>query len=247
MYAQEEIKPYSTQGPKRTQVEQMFNNIAPTYDRLNHTLSLGIDRRWRKNAIKHLGRICKKPLGEVLDIATGTGDFALLAQKKLNPRHITGVDISEGMMAIGREKVAQEGLSDAIDFKQEDCSKLSFGDNSFDAVISSFGLRNFENLDACLSEMQRVTQQGGHIVAIDLSTPRSFPMKQLFWVYKKLIMPLVGRSISHDDSAYTYLPNTMDAIPQGKEMVDIFRKAGWKNVSYRRLLPGMCIRYTAEK
>ena len=247
MYLSEEVKPYSEEGSKRTQVEKMFNHIAPTYDRLNHTLSLGIDRRWRKNAIKHLGRICKEPLNSVLDIATGTGDFALLAEKILHPRHITGIDISEGMMNVGREKVAQAGLDGTIGFKQEDCSQLSFADDSFDAVISSFGLRNFENLDACLAEMYRVTQKGGHLVAIDLSTPKSFPMKHLFWVYKKLVMPFVGRSISHDDSAYTYLPDSMDAIPQGKEMVEIFSKAGWKNVRYKRLLPGMCIRYTAEK
>lgn len=245
MYAQETIKPYGDKEGKRSQVERMFNNIAHSYDKLNHTLSLGVDRIWRRSSIKHLKRIAQPQ--QILDIATGTGDFAILAAKNLCPKHIVGVDISDGMMEIGMQKVIKAGLKDIIEFRHEDCSKMSFADNQFDAVISSFGLRNFANLDDCLKEMLRVTTQGGHIVAIDLCAPSSFPMKELFWIYKKVVMPVVGRCISHDNSAYTYLPSTMDAIPQGETMADIFRKAGWADVEYKRLAFGMCMRYTAIK
>lgn len=248
VYGQEKVVPYrdDTSG-KGTQVERMFNHIAHSYDRLNHILSLGIDRRWRRTAIRHLKRNAKIPPRQLLDIATGTGDFALLAQQELSPTHITGIDISDGMTAIARRKTEQRGLSSIISFRHEDCARMSFPDNSFDAIISAFGLRNFQNLDQCLSEMLRVLKPGGMLVTIDLATPVSFPMRQLFWIYKKCVMPVIGRCISHDNSAYTYLPDTMDTIPQAGQMADIFRKAGLRHVCYRRLAPGMCILYAAEK
>jgi len=246
MYKQENIKPYNSEGSKREQVEQMFDNIAHSYDFLNHTLSFGIDKLWRNNAINYL--IKKRTRTDrVLDIATGTGDFAILAYQKLHPQSVVGCDISEGMMQIGREKVSRLGLSDQITFCNEDCSNMSFQSGTFDAVISAFALRNFQNLDQCLSEMHRVLADGGDLSVVDLCTPVSFPMKQLFYIYKKVIMPALGRLFSKDSTAYSYLPDTMDAVPQAEQMTSIITKAGFRNAKYKRLLFGMCIRYTAEK
>ena len=263
MYEQEQIKPYGDQGTKREQVEQMFDNIAHSYDTLNHTLSFGVDRLWRNAAINYLQPFFPQKAntpnglpphrgggpgrGAVLDIATGTGDFAILAFQKLQPQRIVGIDISEGMMAIGREKVAKLGLSDRITFQNEDCSKMPFSDSTFDAVISAFALRNFQNLDECLKEMHRVLSPDGHLSVIDLCTPVSFPMKQLFWLYKKAVMPILCKLLSHDSTAYTYLPDTMDAIPQAEPMQHIIQQAGFHNVKYKRLPFGMCILYTAKK
>lgn len=257
MYKQEQIKPYGNDGSKREQVEAMFDNIAPSYDTLNHTLSFGIDKIWRNNAIAYLKpfftRSHKKEgeewgvNGSILDIATGTGDFAILAYEKLHPSRIVGCDISEGMMQIGREKVSRLGLADKIEFRNEDCSSMSFDSDTFDAVISAFALRNFQNLDICLREMHRVLAPSGHLSVVDLCTPVSFPMKQLFWVYKKAVMPLLGRLMSKDPSAYSYLPETMDAVPQADRMQSIIAQAGFHNVKYKRLIFGMCILYTAEK
>lgn len=246
MYKQEEIKPYGDKGTKREQVEAMFDNIAPTYDALNHTLSFGIDKIWRNNAINFLLKN-RKSTDSILDIATGTGDFAILAYNKLHPSRIVGCDISEGMMQVGREKVAKLGIADKIEFRNEDCSNMSFQSNSFDAVISAFALRNFQNLDQCLKEMHRVLAPNGHLSVVDLCTPVSFPMKQLFWIYKKAVMPLLGKLLSKDASAYSYLPETMDAVPQAERMQDIIAQAGFKNAHYKRLIFGMCILYTAEK
>ena len=247
MYAQEEIKPYGPEGTKRSQIQKMFDEIAHSYDTLNHSLSLGVDKIWRRSAIRYLAKNVLSPVREVLDIATGTGDFALLAWKELQPSHIIGIDISDEMLRIGREKVAQQKLSAHITLQHEDCECMSFENNKFDTIISSFGLRNFQNLDACLTEMYRVMKQGGTFVVIDLCTPASFPMKQLFGFYKKVVMPLMGRWISHDSFAYTYLPDSMDAIPQGEKMTPAFVKAGFKNVRFQRQFLGMSILYTGVK
>ena len=246
MYEQEQIKPYGEEGTKREQVEQMFDNIAHSYDTLNHTLSFGVDRIWRNNAIDFLLKN-RTSTDSVLDIATGTGDFAILAAQKLRTQHIVGCDISEGMMQIGREKVAKLRLSDIITFQNEDCAKMSFETNSFDAVISAFALRNFQNLDECLKEMHRVLKEDGHLSVVDLCTPVSFPMKQFFWLYKKGVMPVLGKLFSKDNTAYSYLPETMDAVPQAERMQSIILQAGFHNVNFKRLAFGMCILYTAEK
>lgn len=246
MYKQEQIKPYGEEGSKRQQVERMFDNIAHSYDTLNHTLSFGVDKIWRNNAIDFLLKN-RTSTDSVLDIATGTGDFAILAHKKLHPSRIVGCDISEGMMNIGREKVQKLGLADKIAFQNEDCSQMSFKDNEFDAVISAFALRNFQNLDQCLKEMHRVLNNGGHLSVVDLCTPVSFPMKQLFYIYKKVIMPTFGKLLSKDATAYSYLPETMDAVPQAERMQSIISQAGFNNVNFKRLAFGMCILYTAEK
>jgi demethylmenaquinone methyltransferase/2-methoxy-6-polyprenyl-1,4-benzoquinol methylase len=244
MYAQENIKPYEGNAHKREQVEQLFDNIASTYDALNHTLSFGFDRAWRRKAIRALAAY--NP-ASVLDVATGTGDFALAIARELKLRQVTAVDISEGMMSVGREKAAREGLHDVVCFQKEDCSHLSFADESFDAVSVTFGVRNFENLDACLCEIHRVLNKGGHLVLLELSYPHNRLWRFLFNIYSKVVMPVVGRIISGDDSAYTYLPETMAAFPQGEVMREILLKNGFSQVSFRRLTMGICTLYIAEK
>ena len=227
---------------KKDGVRQMFDRIAPTYDKLNHLMSLGIDRRWRRAAVDALGHYKPK---EILDIATGTGDFALLLAKRIMPQHIVGADISEGMMAIGREKVEKEGLQDTISFRHEDCMQLTFSDGTFDAVTSAYGVRNFQDLDRGLREMRRVLRPGGHLLIVELTPPPHFPMKQLFWLYAHVVMPLLGRLISHDDSAYTYLPASMEAFPQPEQMEGILRSAGFSDVQWRRFTFGISTMYLA--
>ena len=246
MYRQEEIKPYAPTGEKHEQVEEMFDHIAPTYDVLNHTLSLGTDRGWRRKAMDALGK--HRPR-HILDVATGTGDFAILAARRLGTEglHITGADISEGMMQVGREKVRQLGLERVIRFCREDCTQLSFADASFDAVTVAYGVRNFQDLDAGLREMCRVLRPGGHLLVVELASPPHFPMKQLFWLYSHVWMPLVGRLVSKDDHAYRYLPATMEAFPQGEVMEGILLRAGFRSVEWKRFTFGICTMYLAEK
>ncbi|MFC2772666.1 MAG: bifunctional demethylmenaquinone methyltransferase/2-methoxy-6-polyprenyl-1,4-benzoquinol methylase UbiE [Segatella oris] len=244
MYKQEEIKPYGKEGEKGKLVEEMFDNIAPTYDTLNHRLSWDIDKGWRKKAIRQLLPFQPKA---ILDIATGTGDFAILSVKELRPQRMIGIDISEGMMKIGQKKVEAEGLQHIVSFKKDDCTHLSFDDNSFDAVTAAFGIRNFQNLDQGLSEMYRVLRPNGHLSIVELTTPVSFPMKQLFKLYSHTILPVYGKLISKDTSAYSYLTKTIEAFPQGEVMLDILRKAGFKNASFKRLTFGICTMYFATK
>ena len=244
MYKQEEIKPYGKEGEKGKLVEEMFDNIAPTYDTLNHRLSWDIDKGWRKKAIRQLLPFQPKA---ILDIATGTGDFAILSAKELRPQRMIGIDISEGMMKIGQKKVEAEGLQHIVSFKKDDCTHLSFDDNSFDAVTAAFGIRNFQNLDQGLSEMYRVLRPNGHLSIVELTTPVSFPMKQLFKIYSHTILPVYGKLISKDTSAYSYLTKTIEAFPQGEVMLDILRKAGFKNASFKRLTFGICTMYFATK
>ena len=244
MYEQETIKPYGAGGEKSAQVVAMFDHIAPTYDKLNHRLSWNIDRGWRRKAISYLQPFHPQT---VLDIATGTGDFAILAARMLKPQQLIGVDISEGMMDVGREKVKSAGLQDIITFEREDCLNLSYPADSFDAVTAAFGIRNFADLDRGLSEMCRVLRPGGHLSIVELTTPASFPMKQLFRIYAHAVLPLYGRLISKDKSAYTYLTKTIEAFPQGERMMDILRQAGFKETSFRRLTFGICTMYMATK
>ena len=243
MYKQETINPYH-EGEKASQVEQMFDNIAPTYDTLNHRLSWDIDRGWRRKAIKQLKPFAPQAM---LDIATGTGDFAILAAKMLRPKSLIGADISEGMMEVGRKKVLKEGLQGVISFAKEDCLHLSYADETFDAVTAAFGIRNFSNLDRGLSEMCRVLRKGGHLSIVELTTPVSFPMKQLFRIYSHTVLPVYGRLISKDTSAYSYLTKTIEAFPQGERMVGILQKAGFNEASFKRLTFGICTMYFATK
>ena len=244
MYQQEAIKPYDEREEKGQQVEQMFDNIAPTYDKLNHRLSLDIDKGWRKKAIKHLESYRPQT---ILDIATGTGDFAILAAEMLHPQKLIGADISEGMMEIGRKKVKQKGLQDIISFEKEDCLALSYPDNSFDAVTAAFGIRNFANLDKGLQEMCRVLKPGGHLSILELTTPVTFPMRQLFHIYANSVLPVYGRLISKDTNAYSYLTKTIKAFPQGERMTDILHEAGFSQAAFKRLTFGICTMYVATK
>ena len=244
MYKQERITPYDHTTEKGKQVEQMFDNIADAYDTLNHRLSWNIDKGWRKKAIRQLAP--HHPLA-VLDVATGTGDFAILAARMLQPQKVVGADISEGMMEIGRQKVAAAQLQDIISFRKEDCMQLSFGDNTYDAIIAAFGIRNFQDLEKGLSEMLRVMKEGGHLVILELSQPVRFPMRQLFWLYSHTLLPLYGKLLSKDNKAYRYLTASIEAFPQGEEMMTIFKKVGFKDPQFKRLTFGICTMYIATK
>ena len=242
-YKHEEVKPYSSEGKKREQVEAMFDNIANEYDRFNYLASFNIDRIWRKRAISSLKPFAPR---NVLDIATGTGDLALLTEKILKPESITGCDISEGMMQVAREKCRRRGITN-IRFEKEDCTALSYPDDSFDALTSSFGVRNFQELEKALGEMYRVLRPGGHLVILELSSPTRFPMKQLFPVYAKYVMPTLGRLFSKDAKAYRYLPESIAAFPQGEVMQGILEKVGFSKVEFRRYTGGICTFYLATK
>ena len=241
-YKQEKIKPYGEEGEKGRQVEHMFDRIAHSYDLLNHCLSLGIDKRWRRAAINSLLPYAPQ---KMLDVATGTGDFALLAARTLGPESLLGVDISEGMLEVGRKKILQAGLADVVSFRREDCMALSLPDGEYDALTVAYGIRNFQDLDRGLSEMYRVLRPGGRLVIIELTAPRRFPMRQLFWLYSHVLMPLVGRLVSRDSKAYSYLPATMEAFPQGEVMREILQKAGFREVEFRRFTFGLSTLYTA--
>ena len=243
-YPQESIKPYNEEEKKSVQVERMFDNIAPAYDQLNHTLSWGIDKSWRKKAINWL-----KPFQpqRMMDVATGTGDFAIQACRVLNPKELIGTDISEGMMNVGRQKVKDAGLEGRISFAKEDCTALTFPDNRFDAITVAFGVRNFEDLDKGLREMHRVLDTDGKLVILELSEPDWFPMKQLYALYSKVVIPTLGKLLSKDRSAYTYLPQSIKAFPQGEVMKEIILKAGFREANFKRLTLGICTLYTATK
>ena len=243
-YGQEAIKPYGAEEGKAQQVEQMFDNIAPSYDKLNHRLSWNIDKGWRRKAIRQLEPFKPQSL---LDIATGTGDFAILAAEMLRPARLVGADISEGMMEVGRQKVREKGLDGIISFEREDCTALSYPESTFDAVTAAFGIRNFADLDKGLREMCRVLKEGGHLSIVELTTPVTFPMKQLFHIYAHTVLPVYGRLISKDNSAYSYLTKTIEAFPQGELMVEILRKAGFREASFKRLTFGICTMYFATK
>lgn len=244
MYNQEKIKPYNSSDEKGKVVEEMFDNIASTYDTLNHRLSWNIDKSWRKKAIRRLAPFSPKT---ILDIATGTGDFAIMSAKMLLPKTLIGADISDKMMEIGRQKVKEEGLDGIISFQKEDCLNLTFPSNTFDAVTAAFGIRNFQDLERGLGEMYRVLKKGGHLCIIELTTPISFPMKQLFKIYSKVVLPFYGRLISKDSSAYDYLNKTIAAFPQGETMMNILQSAGFTKTSFTRLTFGICTMYIAEK
>lgn len=238
------VVPYKDQSQgKKEQVAHMFNTISPQYDFLNHLLSGGIDIIWRKKAIKLLQN---KGIKTMLDIATGTGDFAIEALK-INPEKIVGVDISEGMLSFGQEKIKKMGLEKMIQLQKGDSEKLPFSDNSFDAVIVSFGVRNFENLSKGLSDMFRVTKPGGYCLILEFSNPRKFPMKQLYTFYSKYCLPFLGKMISKDPSAYTYLPESVKAFPDGPEFIQIFKSVGYSETNWIPMTGGICSIYIGQK
>ncbi|MCH7413439.1 bifunctional demethylmenaquinone methyltransferase/2-methoxy-6-polyprenyl-1,4-benzoquinol methylase UbiE [Belliella sp. R4-6] len=238
------VVPYKEKDSgKKEQVAEMFNNISKKYDFLNHLLSLGIDIVWRKKAIKML-RADQPKL--ILDIATGTGDFAIEALA-LNPDKIIGVDISAGMLEEGKKKMKKRKLDHIIDMQMGDSEKLLFEDNKFDAVIVSFGVRNFENLEKGLADMYRVLRPGGKTVIVEFSKPKRFPMKQGYNFYFKYILPQIGKLVSKDNSAYTYLPESVQAFPDGVDFLNVLENVGFKNTKCRPLTFGISSIYIGEK
>lgn len=238
------VTPYEdTQRSKKEQVTEMFDNIAPSYDFLNHALSMGIDIRWRRKAIRLLGAY--KP-EVVLDIATGTGDFAIEAMR-LDPKRVIGLDVSAGMLEVGRKKVEKRQLSDKIEMVLGDSEDLPFEDDSIGAVTVGFGVRNFEHLEQGLSEILRVLKPGHAATILEPAVPSKFPMKQLFSLYFRGILPLLGRIVSGDKRAYTYLPESVKAFPNGPDFVAICEKVGFRKCTYQPLTLGICSLYLLEK
>lgn len=244
VYKVEEILPYATHhAPKSVQVEQMFDEIAGRYDLLNHTLSFGIDKYWRRKGILALKKLAPQ---RILDIATGTGDLALEACRLLKPCKVLGVDISMKMMEIAKEKIARAGLSRVIDFDCQNCIDLQEETDSFDAVMVAFGIRNFENLDKGLQEIHRVLRQGGRLMILELSSPEYFPMKQGYQIYSGLI-PFIGNWIARHNTAYRYLPKSIKAFPQNAGMAAILSKNGFVDVRYQKFTFGVCTMYLGSK
>jgi demethylmenaquinone methyltransferase/2-methoxy-6-polyprenyl-1,4-benzoquinol methylase len=238
------VTPYKDQiTSKKEQVATMFDNIAPKYDFLNQLLSLGIHKSWRKKAIQLLQE--QKPK-TVLDIATGTGDFAIEAMK-LNPEKVIGVDISEGMLKLGIEKIIKLGLQNKIELRLGDSESLPFSDNSFDAITVGFGVRNFENLEKGIVDIYRVLNTGGMLVVLEFSKPTKFPIKQVYNFYFRYITPFIGKIFSKDSSAYTYLPESVNAFPAGEEFLKVLRKAGFKETKAISLTFDIASIYIAKK
>lgn len=239
------VKPYTEdQSDKKTQVRQMFDKIAPRYDFLNHFLSLGIDRIWRRKAIRE---IKKSGPATLLDVATGTGDLAILAAWKIEGIKVTGIDITAGMLDIARKKSNKSGLDDQLDFLLADAENLPFQENTFDALTVAFGIRNFGDLRKGLAEMLRVMVPGGKLAILEFGKPRVFPLKQGYHFYFKRILPFVGKITSKDPKAYTYLYESVQAFPDGKAMVDLLQEIGFNAVEYKSLTFGICAMYTATK
>jgi demethylmenaquinone methyltransferase/2-methoxy-6-polyprenyl-1,4-benzoquinol methylase len=239
------ITPYNNQqATKKEQVADMFNNISKTYDFLNHFMSLGIDIIWRKKAI---GELKKDQPKLILDVATGTGDFAFEALKALNPNKIIGVDISRGMLDIAEQKIQKRNLGDKFEVKLGDSEKLPFEADEFDAVTVAYGVRNFENLETGLADIQRVLKPGGKAVVLEFSKPKVFPVKQLYNFYFNYITPGIGKIFSKDSRAYSYLPESVAAFPDGKSFVALMDKVGFKNTKHRPLMFGICSIYTGVK
>jgi len=236
------VKPYKTDKGKKDQVKQMFNKIAKRYDLLNHTLSLGMDFVWRRKAIKKITNNPKK----ILDIATGTADFAISAAKYTDA-NITGIDISDRMINIGGKKIIKKDLKNRIKLSIADSENLPFDKSSFDAITAGFGVRNFENLEKGLNEIYRVTKKDGFVVILEPSTPEIFPLKQIFRFYFNTILPKIGTLLSDDKSAYTYLPNSVKNFPNGKEFIKILDNIGFRKTSYFPLTFGIVSLYVAIK
>ncbi len=241
----ESINPYQHDSRRKSQqVKEMFDNIAPAYDFMNRAMTFGIDRCWRRKAVKML---CCYPHDTILDIATGTGDLAILLAKLSKAKTITGIDLSEGMINVGRKKVEKIGMTSRITLTTGDCLNMPFHNDSFHAITAAYGVRNFENLLQGYKEMLRVLRPGGAITIIELATPTSPIIKPLYKLYTRYIIPLVGRLISKDVRAYSYLPESIAAVPQRRQMTDLMEQAGFINAQYRTLTFGTCCIYMAFK
>jgi demethylmenaquinone methyltransferase/2-methoxy-6-polyprenyl-1,4-benzoquinol methylase len=241
--SQKVVKPYDSGQSKKEEVAQMFNNISANYDFLNHFLSLGIDHLWRRRAVKQL-QILKPQI--ILDLATGTGDFAI-ACLKLQPKKIIGMDISAGMLEVGKNKMKKRAFDDIIEMQLGDSENMPFEDASFDAITVGFGVRNYENLEKGLSEMLRVLKPGGQAVILEFSKPKVFPIKQLFSFYSKVLIPLFGKYISKDERAYTYLPESVAVFPEGADFISVLQKVGYQTQQPIRLSGGIASIYIGTK
>lgn len=241
----EQVTPYGDQATAKTeQVRQMFDAIAPAYDFMNRAMTLGIDIWWRRLAVKRLRRLSPT---RILDVATGTGDFAIQLYKSLHPQHITGIDLSQGMLDEARRKVKEKQLENAISFEQGDCMALEMEDASFDAVTVAFGVRNFEHLQQGYSEMARVLRPGGILCVLELSTPTNPIIRWFYDLYTLHIIPWIGSKKSGEKSAYRYLPESIAAVPQGDDMLQLMRNAGLHDATCKRLTLGVCTIYSAKK
>lgn len=238
------VKPYKDdQSSKKEQVARMFDSISGRYDFLNHLLSFGIDKGWRRKLIREARLSSPK---RALDIATGTGDLAI-ALRKAGAEEIIGLDISNGMLEVGRQKVRKAGLDKLVDLQYGDSEAIPFDQGSFDLVTAAFGVRNFEHLDIGLKEMSRVLRPGGKMMILEFSQPESTPFKQLYGFYSKYILPTIGRLVSKDTSAYAYLPESVEAFPYGEAFLERLRKCGLTNVRAIPLTFGVASLYLAEK
>lgn len=239
-----QVTPYKdSDHQKKQQVERMFDNIAPKYDFLNHFLSFGIDKLWRKKAIRILSGY---KFDVLLDVASGTGDFAIAAAE-LNPQKIIGFDLSEQMLNVGRSKVMHLGLDHLIEFKKGDSEAMPFLNEQFDAITVAFGVRNFENLENGLKEFVRVLKPDGVVIILEFSKPKYFPMKQLYSFYLFGILPLIGRMVSKDSSAYSYLPESVMAFPDDQKFLSILQNVGFSRARQKRLSFGIATIYIAQK
>jgi len=238
------VTPYNNnENTKKDQVAKMFNNIAPRYDLLNHLLSMGIDKLWRWKAISLLKAIKPK---KILDIATGTGDFAI-SSMRLKPESVIGIDISIEMLNVGNVKIKNKKLDNIIKLQEGDSEDIQFNDNTFDAITVGFGARNFQNLNRGLKEMYRVVKPGGKVLILEFSKPKKFPIKQIYNFYFSNILPFWGRIISKDKSAYTYLPESVKAFPEGEEFLTIYKNCGFHDVEQVKLSFGIASIYIGYK
>ncbi|PID69714.1 MAG: bifunctional demethylmenaquinone methyltransferase/2-methoxy-6-polyprenyl-1,4-benzoquinol methylase UbiE [Flavobacteriales bacterium] len=240
----EKVTPYKNmQSSKKEQVKTMFDKVSGNYDSLNRLMTFGLDIKWRKKVVKI---ISKKNSQYILDIATGTGDFAIMLAK-LHPKKIIGLDLSAGMLAVGKKKIKAKNLSHLIEMVQGDSENLPFEDNTFDAITVGFGVRNFENLDKGLQEIYRVLAPNGIFVVLETSQPEKFPVKQGYKFYAKYVIPTLGKLLSKDKRAYEYLPESAAAFPYGEKFNNILRKNGFNNTSNQPLTFGVASIYTATK
>ena len=237
------VTPYNTNESKKEQVAHMFDNIAFRYDFLNSLLSLGIHKGWRRKCIQLIA--AKKPK-HILDVATGTADFAIGAMK-LNPEKIIGIDISEGMMKYGRKKIEELHLEKTITLQYGDAETCDLPDNSMDAITVGFGVRNFENLEKGLANMLRMLKPGGQLCVLEFASPTKFPIKQFYKFHFKFITPTLGKLFSKDSRAYTYLPESIKVFPDNERFTAILEKVGYKNASFSSVGWGLASIYLAEK
>jgi len=238
------VKPYNQEEEKTRQLNRMFNTISRQYDKFNDIMSMGLARRWRKKALLTLEDYNPE---NILDIAAGTADMCIKSFEYLRPLNVTGIDISEKMLEIGKKKVAKAGLGDRVTLRVEDVSSMSFADQSFDAATTSFGIRNFEKLDQSLLEIHRVLKPHGKFVILEMSEPQTPVIKQGYLLYTKTLIPFAVRTFANDPKAYSYLTNSMSAFPQGKVFIDILKKNGFNCLKYKTFFLGVCSLYLAEK